>query len=143
MSSPFAMQPPVLLNRLFINLKSLSTPSSSQGSSARHHWSRFFMPNFHVPDSGSFLGNIGEDLQDGHEPPTAVHYEMGVIRLNTEGSLEAGLKETFTTSSESSISYPMVTQVSLQTHSGSKRDERTLSHLGWSPGQPPRLWKTS
>ena len=125
MSLLLATQPPVLLNRFIINLRSLNSPSLSQDSSTRQHWSRFSAPNFHVPDSGSFLGNFGEDLQDGREPANADldgHYETGAVRLNAEGSLEAELKETSTTLGSSS-SRPMVAQVSLQIHSVSKQYE--------------------
>ena len=115
MSSPLAtLQPLVLMNRFIINLRSLNNLSSSQGSSARQHWSRFSTPNFHIPDS--FLGNIGEDLQEGHEPANADcdgHHETGAARLNTERSLEAELEETSTTP-DPSTSRPMVAQVSLQ-----------------------------
>ena len=137
MGSPSAMQPLVLLNRFIINLRSLATPSSSQGSSARQHSSRFSAPNFHIPDS--FLDNIGEDLQDDHEPATTGidgHHDADAICLNTEGSLEAELKE-ITTTPGSSTSRPMATQVSLQIHSVSRRYERTSLHLGQSSGQPP------
>ena len=130
------MQPLVLMNRFIINLKSLDTPISSQGSSTRQHWSRFSAPNFHIPDSGSFLGNIGEDLQDGHEPADDDygHHEMDAICLDTEDSSEVELEETSTTLGSSS-SRPVDAQVSLQIHSESKRYERILFHLGWSPGQ--------
>ena len=53
------------MNRFIINLRSLNTAGSSQDSSGRQGWSRFSEPNFHIPDS--FLDNIGEELQDGHE----------------------------------------------------------------------------
>ena len=113
-----AVQPPVLTNRFIINLRSLNTPSSSQDGSARQYWSRFSAPNFHIPDS--FLGNIGEDLQDGYEPADDDldgHYEMDAIRLNTEGSPETELAETSATSGSLS-SRPMDEQVSLRIHSG-------------------------
>lgn len=89
MCSLLAMQPSALLNRFIINLRSLNTPGASQGSSGRQHWSRFTAPNFRIPDS--FLGNIGEDLQDGHEPADNNldgHYgsEADAVHLNTEVS---------------------------------------------------------
>ena len=114
------MQPPILMNRFIINLRSLNRvniPESSQGSSARQHWSRFSAPNFHIPDS--FLGNIGEDLQDGHEPADDDldgHHEMDAVCLNTESSPEPELENTSNIPS-SSTSRPVDTQVSLQIHS--------------------------
>ena len=110
------MQPLVLLNRFIINLRSLGTPSSSQDSSVRQHWSRFSAPNFHIPDS--LLGNIGEDLQEGHEPANADldgYHETDAVRLtgNIEGSPGAELEETSTTPG-SSTSRPIVAQVSIQ-----------------------------
>ena len=113
------MQPLVLMNRFIINLRSLNTAGSSQGSSARQHWSRFSAPNFHIPDS--FLGNIGEDLQDDHEVAEDNldgHHDSkaDAVCLNTEGSPETELAETFTTSGSFS-SYPMDALVSLQIHS--------------------------
>ena len=137
MSLPLAMQPPVLMNRFIINLRSLSTASgSSQGSSARQHWSRFSAPNFHIPDSESFLGNIGEDLQDGHEPTDNDlngHHEMEAVCLDTECSPGAQLEATSTTPG-SSTSHPVDAQVSPRIPSWSKRCERTLFRLGWSSG---------
>ena len=124
------MQPLLLMNRFIINLRSINTAGSSQGSSARQHWSRFSAPNFHIPDS--FLGNIGEDLQDGHKPADDgldSHHEADAVRLNTEGSLETELEKTSTTPG-SSTSLPMDKQVSPRISSGSKRDEGTLSNLG-------------
>ena len=120
MGSPLEMQPPVLMNRFIINLRSLNTAGSSQGSSARQHWSRFSVPNFHIPDS--FIGNIGEDLQDGHEPADDDldgHHETDAIRLNTEGSPGTELEEKSTTPG-SSTSLPMDEQVGLRIRSGSK-----------------------
>ena len=114
MSSPLAIQPPVLMNRFIINLKSLNTPSSSQGSSGRQDWSRFSAPNFHIPDS--FLGNIGEDLQDGHEPTDNYldgHHETDTVCLSIE-SLPGADSEAAFTAPVSSISRPMNVQVSLQ-----------------------------
>ena len=124
MCSPLSTQPSVLMNRFIVNLKSLNTSSSSQGSSDRHHWSRFSTPNFHIPDS--FLGNIGEDLQDGHEPPDYDHGSnqvKGTLCLNTEGPPEAELEETSTTLG-SCTSRPMDTQVSLSKFTQSRREMR-------------------
>ena len=53
------------MNRFIINLKSLDAVRLSQDSSTLQHGSTFSAPNFRIPDS--FLGNIGEDLQDGHQ----------------------------------------------------------------------------
>ena len=145
MNSPLETQPPVLLNRFIINLRSLNSPDSSQDSSAQQYLSRFSPPNFHVPDSRSFLGNIGEDLQDGHEPANTDlddHHETSAVCLNAEGSLEAELKETSTTLG-SSGSHPMDVQVSLQIQLVSKRFERMPFHLGRSPEQSLGLRKTS
>ena len=131
------------MNRFIINLRSLNIPNLSQGSSARQHWSKFFAPNFHIPDS--FLGNIGEDLQNGHEPANADldgRDETDAVRLNTEDLLEAELEETSTTPGFST-SRPIVAQVSLPIQSGSKRYEGTPLHLGQSPGKPLRLRNTS
>ena len=115
------MQPPVLMNRFIINLRSLSTtPDLSQSSSGRQHWSRFSAPNFHIPDS--FLGNIGEDLQDGHEradDDLDVHHDMDTVCLSAEGSPEAKLEQTSTTPG-SSTSRPINAEVSLKIHSRSK-----------------------
>ena len=130
MGSPLAIQPLVLMNRFIINLRSLNTAGSSQGSSARQHWSKFSAPNFHIP--GSFLGNIGEDLQDGHEPvedDLGGRHETDAICLNAVGSPETELEETSTTPG-SSTSRPMSEQISLRIRSGSKRDEKTLFNLG-------------
>ena len=121
MSSPLEMQPSVLMNRFIINLRSINTAGSSQGSSARQHWSRFSAPNFRIPDS--FLGNIGEELQDGHHDS-----EPDAVRLNTEGSPEAE-PEVTSTAPGSSVSCLVGAQVSLQDHPGSTRDERTLFYL--------------
>ena len=118
------------MNRFIINLRSINTAGSSQGSSSRQHWSRFSVPNFHIPNS--FLGNIGEDLQDGHEPADDDldgHHETDAVRFSTAGSSETELEETSTTPGPSS-SRPMYEQVSLQIRSGSKRDERILFDLG-------------
>ena len=65
------------------------------------------------------LGNIGEDLQDGHEhePVEDDHdgdKEMNAVPLNTQGSLEAELEET---SNISSNSRSMGAQVSIRTRS--------------------------
>ena len=110
------------MNRFIINLRSLKTHGSSQDSSARQHWSRFSTLNFHIPDS--FLGNIGEDLQDGHEPADDNldgHHvsEANAVCFNAEGPPEAELEETSTTP-DSSTSCPVDTQVSLQIYSGLK-----------------------
>jgi hypothetical protein len=123
------MQPPVLMNRFIINLRSIDTASSSQDSSARQHWSRFSPPNFHIPDS--FLGNIGEDLQDGYEPADDDldgHHEMNAARLNTVDSPEAELEEISTTPS-SSTSRSLDAQVSLQirSHGQSKTREHRFT----------------
>ena len=139
MHSPLAMQPPVLANRFIINLRSLNTAGSSQDSSARQHWSRFSAPNFHIPDS--FLGNIGEDLQDGHEPADGDldgSRETDTVRLNTASLPGAELDEISTTSG-SSTSRPVDMQVSHLIYSGSTRDERTLSLrlLPWTASQAP------
>ena len=137
MSSPLEMQPPVLMNRFIIDLKSLSTASgSSQCSSARQHWSRFSAPNFHIPDSGSFLGNIGGDLQDGHEPTDNDlngHHEIEDICLKIERSPGAQLEATITIPGFST-SHPVDAQVSPRIPSRSKRCDRTLFRLGWSSG---------
>ena len=124
------MQPLVLMNRFIINLRSINTASSSQDSLARQHWSRFSVPNFHIPDS--FLENIGEDLQDGHEladNDLDGHHEADTIRLNTEDSPGTELEETSTTPGFSTP-YLMDEQVSFRIRSGSKRDERILFNLG-------------
>ena len=113
------MQPPVLMNRLIIKLRSLNTASSSQNSSARKHWSRFSAPNFHIPDS--FLDNIGEELQDGHKPADddlVSHHETEAACLNTESLPGAELDEISTTLG-SSTSRPVDdghVQVSLHIH---------------------------
>jgi hypothetical protein len=103
------MQPSVLMNRFIINLKSLGTAGSSQTSSARH-WSRFSALNFRITDS--FLGNISEDLQDGHEPADDDRndeQEMDAVPLSVQGSAEA----------ESAASSPPVgTQVSNRVRPG-------------------------
>ena len=140
-SSPWAMQPLVLMNRFIINLRSINTAGSSQDSSGRQHWSRFSAPNFHIPDS--FLGNIGEDLQDGHEPADNDlngRHETDAARLNTERS--PGLEGTSATPG-SSTSRPMGTQVGLQIHSGSARYERAPFHLARTLRQPLGLRETS
>ena len=133
------MQPSVLMNRFIINLRSLNSPDSSQGSSARQHWSRFSTPSFRIPDSESFLGNIGEDLQHGHEPAdddyAGNNQVMDTVCPKPEGSPGAELEEASTTPG-SSISRPLDTQVSLQIPSGSNRYERAPLHLGWFHGQP-------
>ena len=122
MGSPLTIQPPVLMNRFVINLRSLSSPDLSQGGSARQLWSRFSEPNFRIPDSKSFLGNIGEDLQYGHESAdddyTSNDQTMDTVCPNTEDSPGAELEEASTTPG-SSISRPVDTQVSLQIPSGS------------------------
>ena len=86
------------MNRFMINLKSLVTPGSSQAGSARQISSlRFSAPSFHVPVS--FLGNIGQDLQHGHEPPNNDYdddQELDVV-LNIRGSSEAASVETSAT----------------------------------------------
>ena len=130
-----AMQPPVLTNRFIINLRSLSIQSSFQDSSVRQHWSRFSTPNFRIP--GSFLGNIGEDLQDGHEPADDYldgHHTMDAVCSNAENSLEAAMLEEASTAPGFFTSHLADMQVSLRIHSESKRCERTPFHLGWSPG---------
>ena len=120
------------MNRFIINLRSLDAPDASQGSSARRQSSRFSAPNFHVSDS--FLGNIGEDLQDGHDPvdnDLGGYHTMDAVCPDTEGSLEAAmLEETSTTPGSSTSRLMDSTQVSLQIHSGSNRHERTPFHLG-------------
>ena len=135
------MQPPILMNRFIINLRSLNAPSSSQDSSTRQHWSRFSAPNFHIP--GSFLGNIGEDLQDGHEAADddrdGDQAEIDPASVNIRGSPQAGPGET----PGSSSSRPRGEQVSVRIHSGSKWHKRTLFRSDWSHGQPLELWKMS
>ena len=112
------------MNRFIINLKSLNASDSSQGGSDRYHWSKFSAPNFHIP--ASFLSNIGEDLQDGHEPADYDHgsyQEKGSICLDTEGPPEAELEETSTTLG-SYTSRPMDMQVSLSKFTQSRREMR-------------------
>ena len=125
------MQPSVLMSRFIINLRSLNTAGSSQDSSIRQHLSQFSAPNFHIPDS--FLGNIGEDLQDGHEPvdnDLGGHHEMDDVFFDTEDSPKAvKLGETSITL-DSSISRPIDAQVSFHILSGSKRYERAPFHSG-------------
>ena len=115
------MQPPILMNRFIINLRALSAASGSpQDTSVRQHWSRFSVPNFYIPDSKSFLGNIGADLQDGHEPTDSDlcgHNEMDAVCFEIESSPGAELKKTSTTPG-SSTSCLMDAQVSVQIHSG-------------------------
>ena len=118
------------MNRFIINLRSLSTAGSSQDSSSRQYSSRLSTLNFHIPDS--FLGNIGEDLQDGHVPTDNDlngQYKTDAASLNAEGSLETELEETSTTSG-SSTSRTMNAQVSLQVHSRLMQDGSTPIHLG-------------
>ena len=127
------MQPPVLMNRFMINLKSLSTTRSSQGSSAGH-LSRFSAPNFRIPDS--FLGNIGEDLQHGHEHADGDNeedHEMRTMPPITQGSPEVELEDS-STSPALFISHPEGAQVSVCVHPGLKRSERALLHSAYSPG---------
>lgn len=121
------MQPPVQTNRFFINLKSVSTGSSSQGSSDRQHWSSFSAPDFRIPDLS--LGNIGEDLQHGYDskPANDDHggdQEMDAPSLNIQGSPETELEEMSTTSGTSSPR-SMVAQVSIRIHSGSEPLNKT------------------
>lgn len=107
------VQPLVLMNRFIINLRSLSTAGSSQDSSAQH-WSRFTAPNFHIPDS--FLGNIGEDLQDGHKSANSDldnGQEIDAVSHNIQSSPETELEMAFTTPG-SSIPGPMDAQVSIK-----------------------------
>ena len=118
-SSPLTMQPSVLMNRFIINLKSLSTASSSQGSSAQP-WSRFSAPNFRIPDS--FLGNISEDLQHGRDPADddlAGDQEMDAVSLSIQGPPEPKVEAT-PTAPAFSRSRPMNAQVTVQIDSGSK-----------------------
>ena len=122
MSSPLATQLPILTNRFLINLRSLNTHSSSQSSSGQQHWSGS-SAYFHISDS--FLGNIGEDLWDGHEPADndlegRHESEADTVCFNTWGSSEAELEETSTTPG-SSTARPEDAQVSLQIPSGSKQ----------------------
>ena len=110
------MQPSVLMNRFIINLRSFSTASSSQDSSAQH-WSRFSVPNFRIPDS--FLGNIGEDLQHGHksaDDDLDHDQEAKTVSISQQGSSEAELVEMFVTRC-SSDPRPLGTRVSRQIHS--------------------------
>ena len=126
------MQPSVLMNRFIINLRSLGTTNSSQGSSAQH-WSRFSTPNFYIPDS--FLGNIGEDLQDGHEPADNDHdddHETNAMSLNIQGSSDAEFETTFTTSG-SPIPGSADAQVSIHKVLKSKLCNRTALRLDWFP----------
>ena len=130
------------MNRFIINLKSLSTAGSSQGSSAQH-WSRFSPLNFHIPDLS--LGNIGEDLQDSHESADSDHgedQEMHAMFPNTQGSPEAKLAERSAAQSSSS-SRQMNAQVIPRIHSMLKPCDRTLSRLGCLLGQPFGLWNTN
>ena len=62
-----AAQPPILMNRFLINLRSIDTDPSASANSDPAHFSRFTDPNFRVPPS--FLGNIGESLQYGRSIP--------------------------------------------------------------------------
>lgn len=113
------------MNRFIINLKSLNTANSSQNSSGQQRWSRFSTPDFCIPDS--FLGNIGEDLQHGHEPADGdnelddIRQEMDVMSPNIHASLEhaseaIALPVTDTTIGPP-ISRPVNAQVSVQIHS--------------------------
>ena len=135
-TQPSITQPPVLTNRFIINLKSLSSAGSSQGSSARH-WSRFSLPNFCVPDS--FLGNIGEDLQlDGHgraDDNLDDDQEVDAVSLSQQVSPEAEFVETSVTRGPSRPR-PLGTQVSLQIHSRSKPCKRAPFHQAGSLGGP-------
>ena len=78
------------MSRFIINLRSLNTAGLSQDSSTRQHFSQFSAPNFHIPDS--FLGNIGEDLRDGHEladDDLGSRHEMDDVCFDTEDSPKA------------------------------------------------------
>lgn len=124
-------QPSVLVNRFIINLKSLGTAGSSyssQGSSSRQ-WSRFSAPNFRIP--ASFLGNISEDLQDGHELAGAdydSYQEADAASLSIQGSPEAELEETSAVAHSSSSPCPVNAQVSFQVYSTSKPREGAPLH---------------
>ena len=112
-----------------INLKSLVTPGSSQGGSSRQLSSiRFSAPSVHIP--GSFLGNIGQDLQHGREPTDDDYdddQELDAV-LNMRGSSEAESVETSTTPG-SLNPRAMAAQVSIRAHSRSKHFNRTSLHL--------------
>ena len=113
-----------------INLKSLVTPGSSQGGSSRQLSSiRFSAPSVNIP--GSFLGNIGQDLQHGHEPTDHDDYdddqEVDTV-LNMRGSSEAESVETSTTPG-SPNPRAMAAQVSVRIRPGSKHSNRTSLHL--------------
>ena len=87
------MQLSVLTNRFIINLRSLNTAGAerSQDSSSRY---RFSGLEFRAPSS--FLGNIGEDLQDDHGSDDN-DQEAGAMSTDIRHSSEIGLENTSTT----------------------------------------------
>ena len=107
-------------------------------------WSRFSAPNFRLPDS--FLGNIGEDLQDGHEPTdddVDGDEEADVMSLNAHGSLEATLGETFSApGSMGPRPTSAAAEVSARIHSGSNTCDRLSIHIGRFLTWPIELWST-
>ena len=133
--TPLIIQPAVLMNRFMINLKSLVTPGSSLGGSARQLSSiRFSVPNFHIPVS--FLGNIGQDLQHGQEPTDEDDdgdQELDV-GLTMRRSSEAESVETSTTpGSHNPRAMAAAAQVSVRAFSGSKHLNRTPLHFRLIP----------
>ena len=54
------------MNRFMTNLRSLPISEKSRPSAPTHQYS-LSLPTFQRPVSSSFLGNIGEPLEDGQE----------------------------------------------------------------------------
>ena len=60
------IQPPILMNRFMINLRSAADPRHNQPTSSFHP-TRMSMPEFRAATHNSFLGNIGEEIITGDE----------------------------------------------------------------------------
>ena len=106
------------MNRFIINLRSLYASGLSQ-CSTRQHWSSFSAPNFRIPDS--FLGNIGENLQEGYEPAEGERVDDWDEEASGALSDIQGLPETeqvgdSSTAPGSSTSYPTNVSVSRPAH---------------------------
>ncbi|KAJ3553519.1 hypothetical protein NM688_g3566 [Phlebia brevispora] len=64
MSTIIDVMQPILISRFIVNLRKVNSPPADQ-SMATMRFSRFTMPNFHVPTMDNVVGNLGEPLEHG------------------------------------------------------------------------------
>ena len=126
---PLTMQLSVLTNRFVINLKSLGTAGSelSQSSSSGRHRSRLSALDFCV--QSSFLGNIGEDLQDDYDTGSGDNdQETDSMSANVQDSPETELEKK-STAFGSPAPHPL--DINVSAPSTKDRCARRSLNTGW------------